>query len=61
MTTSEKNAINMLNAQIELSSIIGEENEYLKLVQKRRQFWLSYLLDKKKIEKEIDYFDDDND
>ena len=61
MTTSEKNAINMLNAQIELSSIIGEENEYLKLVQKRRQLWLSYLLDKKKIEKEIDYFDDDND
>jgi len=61
MTTSEKNAINMLNAQIELSSIIGEENEYLKLIQKRRQFWLSYLLDKKKIEKEIDYFDDDND
>lgn len=61
MTTSEKNAINMLNAQIELSSIIGEENEYLKLVQKRRQFWLSYLLDEKKIEIEKDYFDDERD
>lgn len=60
MKQSQINAINMLNAQIELSSILGEENEYLQLVMRRRIFWLNFLLKEETEElDEKDYFEDE--
>jgi hypothetical protein len=50
-----------LDLQITLSSILGEENEYNKLIKKRREFLLNFLLDKEKEQDiEKDYFEDDN-
>ena len=47
--------------QIELSKIVDDENEYLDLIRKKRNYIIDYLLRNKKqdIEKEIDYFDDE--
>lgn len=60
MKQSQINAINMLNAQIELSNILGEENEYLQLIMRRRIFWLNFLLkeDTEELD-EKDYFEDE--
>jgi len=49
-----------LDLQISLSSILGEEDEYNKLICKRREFWLNYLLrDEEQQDIEKDYFEDE--
>lgn len=45
--------------QIELAKIIDDENEYLDLIRKKRNYIIDYLLRKNKVNKEIDYFDDE--
>jgi hypothetical protein len=57
----DKIKLESFDLQIQLATILGEENEYLELIRKRRNFKIDYLLREDKIEKEKDYFDDDND
>ena len=45
--------------QIELSKIVDDENEYLDLIRKKRNYKIDYLLRKNKVNKEIDHFDDE--
>lgn len=47
-----------LDLQIELSRILDEENEYLKLVKKKREYKINYLLkEKQEDDEEREYFD----
>jgi hypothetical protein len=48
-----------LDLQIELAKIVDDENEYLDLIRKKRNYKIDYLLRKNKVNKEIDYFDDE--
>ena len=49
-----------IDLQIELAKIIDDENEYAKLVRKRREYLIDYILRKDKKQKEIDYFEDED-
>ena len=46
-----------LDMQIELAKILDEENEYMELVRKKREFKINYLLKEEKDETEREYFD----
>jgi hypothetical protein len=46
-----------LDMQIELAKILDEQNEYMELVRKRREFKINYLLKEEKDETEPEYFD----
>jgi len=48
----------ILDIQIEMAKIHDEENEYMDLVRKRREWKINYLLrEKKEKEDEKEYFD----
>ena len=49
-----------IDLQIELAKIIDDENEYAKLVRKRREYLIDYILRKDKKQKEIHYFEDED-
>ena len=49
-----------LDLQISLSSILGEEDEYNKLIMRKRMYWLNFLLKEETEElDEKDYFEDE--
>lgn len=48
-----------IELQLTLASILDDQIEYNKLIEKKRQFKLNYLLKENNIEKEIDYFEDE--
>jgi hypothetical protein len=48
----------ILDIQIEVAKILEEENEYMELVRKRREWKINYILKEKKEEDdEKEYFD----
>lgn len=48
----------MLDIQIEVAKILDEENEYLELIRKKREYKINYLLkEEQKDEEELEYFD----
>lgn len=56
-----KTYLESLDLQIELAKIIDDEDEYSKLVKKKRDYLIDYILRKDKKQKEIDYFEDERD
>lgn len=54
----DKIKLKSFDLEIELSKILDEENEYLELVRKKREYKINYLLkEKQKDEEEREYFD----
>jgi hypothetical protein len=47
----------ILDIQIEMAKIHDEENEYMELVRKRREWKINYILKEKKEDDEKEYFD----
>jgi hypothetical protein len=47
----------ILDIQIEMAKILDEENEYMELVRKRREWKINYILKEKKEDDEKEYFD----